>query len=106
MKQNEIIFEEVTSEFRDCMYEKLVLRQERHLSWRNSTNNRLIGRILEETSELMEALEKADDVHERTNIVKNIEEAMMECVDVANYAMFIWDNLNYQLEVLDEEKVA
>ncbi len=59
-----------------------------------SVNNYLFDKLVHETYELYEALLKTQSTHLYTPTKEVIEQATIECTDVANFAMMISDNLN------------
>lgn len=74
--------------FRERMDRKLGLPQNlRKPAWRKDTNDVLLGRLHEETTELEDAL--ADEFHGGK---AEIELIIDEAADVANFAMMIADN--------------
>ena len=68
-----------------------VLKQNDHKSgWKNCTYNFLLGKLWEETYEVVRCFNSAGDFE------VNQERLQNECADVANIAMMIADNLGDQ----------
>jgi NTP pyrophosphatase (non-canonical NTP hydrolase) len=65
-----------------AMQEKKLKRNDHKLHWSNCTSEFLFGRLLDEVAELHKAM--------LTGVPSDTKD---ECVDIANFAMMIADNL-------------
>lgn len=95
----------IIEEFKLQMLRKLVMNKHKG-GWENDSISMLFERLIEETSELREAINTFDGLPQNLKDQREIKEAFkriiqLEAADVANFAMMVFDNAR---QITEEEE--